>query len=314
MIQSIIIHAHYNVFEFNCRICYNQNMESYNFKKDIKTIREVFNLSQSTFAEKIGLSRSNIIRYEKGEIEPHKTGLEKVYSFAFDNELNLNKAKEMLYSDQKGSSIFLIHGAKETIQGDIDPKHLNGTKDFGAGFYLGLTLDSAASWVAERINGSCYCFYLPSAKTYKVLSFSVNRDWMYLILYYRGAFEDYDIPDKILNLVNEVENCDYLIAPIADNNMYETLNSFAYGLITDEQCLHALSANNLGLQYVFKSKKACNDLIFVDRLYLCESEKKRYLSKKREFAMEGKSKADLVINEYRRKGSFFDEIFKKKNG
>jgi transcriptional regulator with XRE-family HTH domain len=289
-------------------------MKNYNFQKDIKTIREVFNISQSVFAEKIGLSRSNIIRYEKGEIVPHKSGLEKVYSFAFDNNLNLNKAKEMLYLDEKGDNLFLIHGAKDTIVGEINHKHLNGTKDFGAGFYLGLTLDSAASWVAERSNGTCYCFYFDSKKKYKSLTFDVGREWMYLILYYRGAFENYNIPDEILNLVKEVEECDYIIAPIADNNMYETLNSFAYRQISDEQCLHALSANNLGLQYVFKSKRACENLICVDRLYLCENEKKKYLKKKHEFALEGKSKADIAINEYRRKGKFFDELFEKKNG
>ena len=298
----------------NCRICYNQIMKSYNFQKDVKTIREVFNLSQSDFAKGIGLSRSNIIRYEKGEIEPHKNALEKVYSFAYENGLKINKAKEMLYQDEKGNHLFLIHGAKKTIEKEIDNNHLNGTKDFGAGFYLGLTLDSASSWVADRIEGSCYCFYFPKNKKYKVLNFEVTREWMYAILYYRGEFDEYELNDEVSDIVNKIEDCDYLISPIADNNMYETLNSFAYGSITDEQCLHALSANNLGLQYVFKSKKACRDLIFVDRLYLCESEKKQYLLKKREYAQEGQSKANIAINKYQRKGKYINELFKKKNG
>lgn len=296
---------------FNCRICYNQVMKTYNLVKDIKTIREVFNLTQSTFAEKIGLSRSNIIRYEKGEIVPHKSALEKIYSFAYENDLKVNKAKEMLYLDKKGEKLFLIHGAKNAIDGEIDHKHLKGTKDFGAGFYLSESFDSAASWVAERSNGTCYCFYLNSKKDYKIKRLEVSRDWMYLILYYRGAFSNYALNQEILDLVKEVESCDLIIAPIADNNMYETINSFAYGQISDEQCLHALSANNLGLQYVLKSKKACRDLEFVDRLYLCEAEKKKYLSKKYELASEGRSKTEIAINEFRRKGKYFDEIFKK---
>ena len=220
----------------------------------------------------------------------------------------------MLYQDEKKNNILLIHGAKEVIKNQIDKDHLNGTKDFGAGFYLGLTLDSAASWVAERSNGTCYCFYLPNSKKYKILKLDVTKEWMYLVLYFRGAFQQFEINDEILNLVKQVNECDLVIAPIADNNMYETLNSFAYGSITDEQCLHALSANNLGLQYVLKSKNVIDDLIFVDHLYLCEEEKKRYLSKKHEYALEGKSKADIAISEYRRKGKFFDELFKKKNG
>ena len=93
--------------------------------------------------------------------------------------------------------------------------------------------------------------------------------------------------------------------------MYETINSFSYGEISDEQCLHALSVNNLGLQYVFKSERACRALKFIDRLYLCEEEKKKYLNNKYELASEGRSKTEIVINEYRRKGKYFDELFKK---
>lgn len=286
-------------------------MKSYNLIKDIKTIRGVFDLTQSAFANKIGLSRSNIIRYEKGEIEPHKSALEKIYSFAYENNLKVNKAKEMLYLDQKGNNIFLVHGAKNTIEGEIDHNHLNGTKDFGAGFYLSETYDSAASWIAERSNGTCYCFYFLSKKDYKILHFDVSREWMYLILYYRGAFSNYLPSKEILDLVKEVETCDLIIAPIADNNMYETINSFSHGEISDEQCLHTLSANNLGLQYVFKSERACRALKFIDRLYLCEEEKKKYLNKKYELALEGRSKSEIVINEYRRKGKYFDELFKK---
>ncbi len=296
---------------FNCRICYNQNMKSYNLIKDIKTIRGVFDLTQSAFADKIGLSRSNIIRYEKGEIEPHKSALEKIYSFAYENNLKVNKAKEMLYLDQKGNNTFLVHGAKNTIEGEIDHNHLNGTKDFGAGFYLSETYDSAASWIAERSNGTCYCFYFLNKKDYKILHFDVSREWMYLILYYRGAFSNYLPSKEILDLIKEVETCDLIIAPIANNNMYETINSFSHGEISDEQCLHALSANNLGLQYVFKSERACRALKFIDRLYLCEEEKKKYLNNKYELASEGRSKTEIVINEYRRKGKYFDELFKK---
>lgn len=286
-------------------------MKSYNLAKDIKTIREVFNLSQDELAKELGISRSNIIRYEKGEIFPHKGTLEAIYSYAYEKGLLVNKAKTMLYEDEKGDNILLFHGAKETIEGEIDYLHLNGAKDFGAGFYLGLSFDSSASWISDRINGSCYCFYLKQNSNLKFLEFNVNRDWMYAILYFRGAFSNYKLTNKIKELIDIINNADVIIAPIANNNMYETLNSFAYGQITDEQCLHALSANNLGLQYVFKSKKACESLVFIDRLYLCESEKKKYLLNKKDLAIEGRSKANLAINEYRRKGNYFDELFKK---
>ena len=295
----------------NCCICYNQIVKSYNFAKDLQTIREIFDLTQSSFANRVGLSRSNIIRYEKEEIFPHQSALEKVYGFAYDNGLFINVAKTMLYNDEKDNRILLFHGAKETIEGEIEHDHLNGTKDFGPGFYLGESFDSAASWIADRKNGSCYCFYFNNNKKLNHLEFKVDREWMYAILYFRGAFKNHIPSKEVLDIINKINECDYIIAPIADNNMYDTLNAFAYGDITDEQCLHALSANNLGLQYVFKSQKACRSLEMIDRLYLCESEKKKHLNNKKELAMQGKSKADLAINKYRREGKYFDELFKR---
>ena len=286
-------------------------MKSYNFAKDIKVIRDVFGLSQTDFAKQVGLSRSNIVLYEQNEIIPNKSALEKVYSFSFGGGLNINKAKEMLYLDEKKDQKFLIHGAKETIKGEIEANHLNGHKDFGPGFYLSESLDSAASWIADRENGTCYCFYFKDSKKFKCLTFEVNRIWMYAILYFRGAFDNYTPSKEVLDIVKQINECDFLIAPIANNNMYQTLNSFAYNDITDEQCLHALSANNLGLQFVFKSQRACDALEMIDRLYLCDNEKRQYLLKKKEFASEGISKANLAISKYRRQGKYFDELFKK---
>ncbi len=286
-------------------------MKSYNYKDDIKTIRETLCYSQEEFAAKVGLSRSNIARYELGKIEPRKDAFEKIYSFAYKNNLYVNKAKEMLYMDENGDKLLLFHGAKDEIKSEIENSHTQGQKDFGAGFYLGESYDSAASWIADRNNGSCYCFYFDKSKDYRTLSFSVTRQWMYAILYFRGAFRNFVPTKEVLDIIESISNCDYLIAPIADNNMYETLNSFAYGDITDEQCLHALSANNLGLQYVFKSKRACEALECIDRLYLCNEEKQYYIEKKKEMGKHGRSKAELAINKYRRKGKYFDELFKR---
>lgn len=286
-------------------------MKSYNFSKDIKTIREIFGMSLDAFAECVNIARSNLIQYEQKQISPHKDALEKIYSYAYDNDLNINKAKEMLYEDRKENNILLFHGAKDAIVGDINSSHINGQKDFGPGFYLGESLDSATSWVADRENGSCYCFYFSKDNNLKYLHFEVNRDWMYAILYFRGAFDKYSLTDEVKEIIKKVNECDYLIAPIADNNMYGILNDFAYDNITDEQCLHALSANNLGLQYVFKTQKACNALKMIDRLYLCGKEKEQYLLKRKELAEQGKSKVSFAIHEYRRKGKYFDELFKK---
>lgn len=300
------------MFEIKCSKCYNLFMKTYDFKKDILTIRKIFNVTQTKLASEVGLSRSNIARYEADEIFPNDSALEKIYSYPYKCDFHLNKAKEMLFLDNQRDNLLLFHGAKYEIKGDVDPNHLNGKKDFGAGFYLGESFDSSASWICDYINGSVYSFYLKNYKDMNYVEFKVDREWMYAILYFRGMFDEY-VPSKaILDVIEKINNADYIIAPIADNQMYDTLTAFSLKEITDEQCLHALSANNLGKQYVLKSKKAVDNLILIERMYLCEKEKENYLKTKNTLSNEGRNKASLSIEEYRRKGKYIDEIFKKR--
>ena len=287
-------------------------MKTFNVKKDIKTIRKLFNLSQTQFADEIGLSRSNIARYEGESIFPHDSALEKIYSYPYVKKFYLNKAKEMLFLDNKGDDLLLFHGAKHEIKEDIDCHHLNGTKDFGAGFYLGDSFDSSASWICEYRSGSVYSFFFKNLNRLKCKKFVVNKEWMYAILYFRGMFEEYVPNAEILELIEQIKSVDYIIAPIADNQMYDTLTAFSLKQITDEQCLHALSANNLGNQFVIKTQKALDNLVLIERMFLCEKEKEDYLSKKAVVSDQGRNKASLSIEEYRRKGKYIDEIFKKR--
>ena len=287
-------------------------MKTFDVKKDIQTIRRLFNLTQTQFAEEIGLSRSNIARYEAEAIYPHDSALEKIYAYPYKKKFYLNKAKEMLFLDNKKDDLLLFHGAKHEIVGQIDCQHLNGTKDFGAGFYLGESFDSSASWVCEYSAGSVYGFFFKNRKELKCKKLAVNREWMYAILYFRGMFKDYIPSTEVLKLIEETNDADYIIAPIADNQMYDTLTAFGLKQITDEQCLHALSANNLGNQFVIKTQKAVDSLSLIERMYLCEKEKEDYLNKKSLLSNQGRNKASLSIEEYRRKGSYIDEIFKKR--
>lgn len=300
------------MFEIKCSICYNLFMKTFGVKKDIKTIRQLFKLTQTQFAKEIGLSRSNIARYESEEIFPHNTALEKIYSFPYKHDFHLNKAKEMLFLDNAKDNILLFHGAKYEIKGGIDYQHLNGKKDLGAGFYLGESFDSSASWICEYQTGSIYSFYFKNVNSLNCMTFKVDRTWMYAILYFRGMFEEY-VPNKeVLDIIEQINKADYIVAPIADNQMYDTLTAFSLKEITDEQCLHALSANNLGKQIVIKTQKAVDNLILIERMYLCEKEKEYYRNNKSVVSNEGRSKASLSIEQYRRKGKFIDEIFKKR--
>ena len=94
---------------------------------------------------------------------------------------------------------------------------------------------------------------------------------MLTIAYYRGNLDEYKEHPVVQELINEAKNCDYIVAPIADNRMFQIINSFIVGEITDEQCKHCLAATNLGNQYVFTSGKAARRLKILERSYISSS-------------------------------------------
>lgn len=284
-------------------------MKNYDVANDLKRIRLFFDKSQVSFANEIGMSKSNVLRIENGSVFPRGMTLESIYSYSYENGLDLNKEKARFFEEDKGQRILLFHGARGEIVGEVDNKHSVSPNDFGNGFYLGESLKQASTWVASSLNPSVYCFYFERKKDLSFLDFQVGRTWMYAILYYRGAFKGKAVPKEVQKIVDEVEAADYLLAPIADNRMYEILGRFMSKEITDEACLHALSMTDLGRQCVLKSQKAIDCLEAIDRLYLCKKERKDYLLLREQEGQESSNKVKMSLIEYRRKGKFIDELF-----
>ena len=287
-------------------------MKTYDIGLDIKRIMAILDLSIEEFASNVGLSRVTIYDLLNNKTNYSKEVLEKIYSFAYKERINLNRSKELLFSDNKDNSLLLFHGARGDIIGDIDTHHSIAPNDFGDGFYVGETLLQAASWVANHKESSVYPMYFKDDQNLQKMVFKADLDWLYAVLYYRNAFKDYEPTKDITELIGKIEATDIIIAPIADNEMFKIIDSFARLEITDEACIHAISATNLGIQYVFKSDKACKHLNVLDRLYLCEKEKEDYISQNNIMSMDGVNKARLALVEYRRKGKYFDEIFARK--
>lgn len=285
-------------------------MKSYDVALDIKRIRAFFDMSQQSFADSVNISKSNIVRYENKQIFPHYSNLENIYGYAYDRGLNLNLEKSRFYEEEAKDKIVLYHGSRGEIEGELDLKHSIKPNDFGDAFYVGESLKQSATWVSGNPKSSIYCFYFSNFKNLKKKQFYVDREWMYAILFYRGAFFNLDVPEEIKKVVKQVEESDYLIAPIADNKMYQIFNDFIGGKITDEACLHALSMTDLGMQYVIKSEKALKHLNFIDRFFLCRQERNDYLKQKEKEISMSDNKVKMSLIEYRRKGKYFDELFK----
>jgi len=112
----------------------------------------------------------------------------------------------------------------------------------------------------------------------------------------------------VKSIIEKSRDCDYIIAPIADNRMFKILDSFIEGEITYEQCKHCLAATNLGNQFVFITDKAVSQLTILERAYLAGNEKDYYKEIRSLDSKLGDDKVKLARIQYRGKGKYIDEI------
>jgi len=282
----------------------------YNFTQDIKSIREMLGLSQAELAKAVGVQRVTISRSELKENEHSDRLLELIYSYAYEKDIRLNKLKEMFWQERLDNGHkLLFHGAKSEIKGEIDIKKGRINNDFGQGFYTGENYDQAVLFVSGFERPSLYMIDF-NEEGLKSRKYIVDRDWMLTIAYYRGTLDKYKAYPLISKLIKESRDCDYIIAPIADNRMFQIINSFIGGEITDEQCKHCLAATNLGNQYVFISERAVNNIKLLERCYLSVNERDHYQNIRSADAKLGDDKVKLARIEYRGKGKYIDEILR----
>ena len=234
--------------------------------------------------------------------------LERVYNFAFDKNIQLNRLKEMLWIEKLPSNHkLLFHGAKGIIERPLSVHVGRINNDFGQGFYTGETYAQAISFVSGFKDSSVYYLDFDN-QNLKSKEYFVDQEWMMTIAYYRGALDNYKNHKIVQKIIKDSRNYDYIIAPIADNRMFKIIDSFIQGEITDEQCKHCLAATNLGKQYVFVSDLAISQLKIVEHVYLSDNEKNYY---KKIRSSNSKLGDDEVISariQYRGKGKYIDEI------
>ena len=280
----------------------------YNFRQDLKAIREILGLTQIELAEQLGVEQKTISRNEVGHNKPTSNLLEQVYDYAFKQNIKLNKLKEMLWIDNLPSSHkLLFHGAKSNIEGALNIHAGRVNNDLGQGFYAGESYEQAISFISGFDKSSVY-FLDFDARNLRCKRYEVNQEWMMTIAYYRGVLEAYESHPIVQKLVEESRDCDYIIAPIADNRMFQIINSFIDGEITDEQCKHCLAATHLGSQYVFIRERAIEQVKLLERCYISNNEKEYYKNIRTADSKLGDDKVKLAKIQYRGKGKYIDEI------
>ena len=281
----------------------------YNFADDLKAIREILGYTQCEMAEQLGVEQVTISRNELRKTKPTNQLLERVYNFAFDKKIQLNRLKEMLWIEKLPSNHkLLFHGAKGIIEGPLNVHAGRINNDFGQGFYTRETYAQAISFVSGFEGSSVYYLDFDN-RNLKSKEYFVDQEWMMTIAYYRGALDNYKNHTIVQNIIKNSRNCDYIIAPIADNRMFKIIDSFIQGEITDEQCKHCLAATNLGKQYVFVNDLAVSQLKIVERVYFADNEKNYYKEIRSSDSKLGEDKVKLARIQYRGKGRYIDEIF-----
>lgn len=279
--------------------------------KDVKIIRELLDISQQELAEDIGTSYEVINRWENANVIPEDNNINSLYSYAYKKKIYLNIIHEQMlkdtYNDQ--NNIVLFHGSKKEINEEINLNHSKIINDFGKGFYLGETFKQAATYIAYSKSHYIYSFLL-NIENLKIIKFNVEEEWMFAIAYYRGWIDEYQDHPIIKSIKDKVENADIIIAPIADNKMFDLIDEFVSGMTTDLQCVKALSATNLGFQYIAKSEKAINQLKILSEMFLCEEEKKGYVNKRLDANKVGLDKVQIARIEYKNKGKYIKELLK----
>lgn len=280
----------------------------YNFDKDFKAIRDVLDSSQKEFAKVLDTEQKTISNIESKDSYPSKTIVESAFTYAFKKDVKINKLKELLCRDNLShNEKLLFHGSKGEIKGDIDVNFGRGNNDFGKGFYTGESYEQAVSFISTYDDPSVYFMSFDDSDL-KCKRYSVDREWMMTIAYYRESLEEYENHPLIEKIIKESRDCDYIIAPIADNKMFETINEFIEGNLTDEQCKHCLAATNLGMQYVFLTEKAASRLKIVERCYVCDKEREYYKKIKEDYRKLGNDKVKLAKAQYRGIGKYIDEV------
>lgn len=273
-------------------------LQQFNFSEDIDMMTEVFDVSRDELFKLIGISN---IR--------NKTNIDQLYDFCYNNGFYINDIKWQEYRelfDGVSEDVF-CHGSRSGIKGEINLSISTNMNDFGQGFYLGQTIKQAGMFVSDSENSSIYLFKFDMNNLSKVV-FNTEVDWMLAISYYRNLLPQYKDHKRIKNIIDKIDKCDFVIAPIADNRIFELVDAFANNILTDKQTMHALSATYLGYQYVLKSNKALSQLEVLDRCYLCPVERSNYNHANDIESNTSLNKARLAKYRYKNQGLYIDDI------
>ena len=153
--------------------------------------------------------------------------------------------------------MLLYHGSNIVVR---EPKILKSQRylDFGAGFYMTSDFEQARKWAvrtaARREEGVATISVFEISDDYvdrvKVLAFArPDRDWLRYITAHRTGnppADDYDM----------------VVGPVANDQAIRTVNNYLKGYFPEDVAIKLLLPQKLKDQYLFRTEKALDLLVF----------------------------------------------------
>ncbi|MDR0697411.1 MAG: DUF3990 domain-containing protein [Christensenellaceae bacterium] len=239
----------------------------------VKSIRESLRLSQAEFAEKIGVARLAVTRWENENTIPNRLAQRNIYEIVKAEQFDILAyiADCLPKHETVNNKVVLYHGSKSGIAGDIKPISRDRC-DFGKGFYMGTQIHQTMTLLYSFEKSVLYALELDLSGL-RVLRIATGIDWAMLVAYSRGKLEGcigtaiYEKYKKML------EGYDVIVGDIANDRMFYVLDRFFMGDITDKGLVESLSALKLGEQYVALTEKACKQIKIIANENISELEK-----------------------------------------
>ena len=281
-------------------------------QKLIKKIREYLGLSQTDFAEKLGVTFATVNRWENGRVLPTKLAQSTLYEYCKAQgvpvyQMILDKIKTATeeISLEDGRTL-LYHGSKSGIVGDIAPKSREMC-DFGKGFYMGTEPGQPLTLICDFEKSKFYVVSIDTREL-KSVEIKVDLDWAILVAYHRGRMEQIK-GTRFYDKYSRMDaGKDLVIGSIANDRMFYVLDNFFTGSITDIALVNSLSALKLGKQYVATTEKACAAIRIEKEIPISMMERKFLQDESDANRQKGITLANDICKNYRREGKFFDEI------
>ena len=281
-------------------------------QKLIKKIREYLGLSQTDFAEKLGVTFATVNRWENGRVLPTKLAQSTLYEYCKAQgvpvyQMILDKIKTATeeISLEDGRTL-LYHGSKSGIVGNIAPKSREMC-DFGKGFYMGTEPGQPLTLICDFEKSKFYVVSIDTREL-KSVEIKVDLDWAILVAYHRGRMEQIK-GTRFYDKYSRMDaGKDLVIGSIANDRMFYVLDNFFTGSITDMALVNSLSALKLGKQYVATTEKACAAIRIEKEIPISMMERKFLQDESEANRQKGINLANDICKNYRREGKFFDEI------